>query len=90
MRSGAIREDIITNFELKNTRLIRVCPCCANIADQAYDLHQEQQVLSEPCPKCGFQFPVMAETADSTAVFKDVAVPAEQPDSAEEVTASGH
>jgi heme-degrading monooxygenase HmoA len=74
VRSGAIMEDIITNFELKNTRLIRVCPCCALITDKAFDLHQEQQALAERCPKCGFQFPVMAETPDSTAVFKDVDV----------------
>jgi heme-degrading monooxygenase HmoA len=72
VRSGAIMEDIITNFELKNTRLIRVCPCCAHTQDKAYDLHTEQKVLAEPCPKCGFHFPVMAETPDSTAVFKDV------------------
>jgi hypothetical protein len=70
-------EDIITNFELKNTRLIRVCPCCALISDEAYELHQEQCVLAKPCPKCGFHFPVMPETSDSTAVFKDVeSVPA--------------
>jgi ssDNA-binding Zn-finger/Zn-ribbon topoisomerase 1 len=35
-------------------------------------LHIEQAVLAEPCPKCGYHFPVMAETRDSTAVFKDV------------------
>jgi hypothetical protein len=79
VRSGAIMEDIITNFELKNTRLIRVCPCCALITDKAYDLHHEQQALAERCPKCGFQFPVMAETSDSTAVFKDVDVPVPAP-----------
>jgi len=72
VRSGAIMEDIITNFELKNTRLIRVCPCCALIQDIPYELHQEQHVLAHPCPKCGFHFPVMPETSDSTAVFKDV------------------
>jgi heme-degrading monooxygenase HmoA len=72
VRSGAIMEDIITNFELKNTRLIRVCPTCALITDKAYDLHHEQQALAEPCSQCGFQFPVMPETPDSTAVFKDV------------------
>jgi Zn ribbon nucleic-acid-binding protein len=71
VRSGAIMEDIITNFELASTRLIRVCPCCGNATDNAYDLMQEQKVLSEPCPKCGFHFPKMAETTDSTAVFKD-------------------
>ncbi len=43
--------------------------------DKPYDLHQEQQALAERCPKCGFQFPVMPETSDSTAVFKDVEVP---------------
>ena len=75
VRSGAIMEDIITNFELKSTRLIRVCPCCALITDKAYDLHHELQALAERCPKCGFQFPVMAETSDSTAVFKDVDAP---------------
>ncbi len=71
VRSGAIMEDIITNFELASTRLIRVCPCCGNATDAAYDLMQEQKVLSQPCPKCGFHFPKMAETAGSTAVFKD-------------------
>ena len=48
---------------------------CALITDKAYDLLPEQQALSERCPKCGFQFPVMAETSDSTAVFKDVEAP---------------
>jgi hypothetical protein len=65
-------EDIITNFELKNTRLIRVCPCCALISDEAYELHREQEALAKACPKCGFHFPVMPGTADSTAVFMDV------------------
>ncbi len=69
---GAIMEDIITNFELKDTRLLRVCPCCGHLQDKQYDLHQEQKTLAEPCPQCGFHFPVMHETNSSTAVFKDV------------------
>ena len=32
----------------------------------------EQKTLAEPCPKCGFNFPVAKETANSTVVFKDV------------------
>lgn len=72
VRSGAIMEDIITNFELSSTRLIRVCPCCGHIQDKTYDLHQEQLTLAEPCPKCSYHFSVMPETASSTAVFKDV------------------
>jgi heme-degrading monooxygenase HmoA len=72
VRSGAIMEDIITNFEFKRARLIRVCPTCANIQDKPFDLHIEQAVLAEPCPKCGYHFPLMPETRDSTAVFKDV------------------
>ena len=72
VRSGAIMEDIITNFEFKRARLIRVCPTCANIQDKPFDLHIEQAVLAEPCPKCGYHFPMMPETRESTAVFKDV------------------
>lgn len=73
VRTGCIMEDIITNFESKNSRLIRVCPTCAYIEDKAYELGQERAVLAKPCPKCGFSFPVMPETMTSTALFKDVA-----------------
>ena len=62
----------LVNFEYKNARLIRVCPACAHISDKAFDVAMEQAALAEPCPKCGYIFPVMAETANSTAVFKDL------------------
>jgi heme-degrading monooxygenase HmoA len=68
---GAIMEDIITNFELKTTRLLRICPNCGNFEDKPYELAQEQKRLHEPCPKCGFHFPVLPECSDSTAVFND-------------------
>ena len=70
---GAIMEDIITNFELKSTCLLRVCPCCGHVQDKTFDLHREQETLAEPCPTCQFNFPVMPETTNSTAVFKDAA-----------------
>jgi hypothetical protein len=54
---GAIMEDIITNFELKSTRLLRVCPCCGLVQDKTFDLHREQEVLAEPCPTCQFNLP---------------------------------
>ena len=69
---GAIMEDIITNFELTSTRLLRVCPCCGHVQDKVFELNREQETLAQPCPQCGFNFPVMAETKDSFAVFKDV------------------
>ena len=69
---GAIMEDIITNFEFRNARLLRVCPCCDHIEDKAYDLHQEQKTLNETCPSCGFDFPIMGDQATSSALFKDV------------------
>ncbi|KAM0210821.1 hypothetical protein ACHAQD_010558 [Fusarium lateritium] len=65
-------EDIITNFELIGTRLIRVYPVCNKAEDKKYDLAQEQAVLHEVCPQCGFHFPVLEETPSSFAVFKDV------------------
>ncbi len=71
-QSGAIMEDIITNFELASTRLLRICPCCSKLQDKPFDLAREQRVLAESCPQCGFHFPVMPETRSSFAVFKDV------------------
>jgi heme-degrading monooxygenase HmoA len=73
VRTGNIMEDIISNFELKTTRLIRVCPCCAHIQDGVYELEREQRALAQPCPQCGFHFPIMPETTGSTAVFRDLA-----------------
>lgn len=73
VRSGAIMESIITNFELTSTRLLRVCPCCGKTQDKPFPLEQERRVLAEPCPQCGFHFPMTPEAADSTAVFQDIA-----------------
>lgn len=75
MKTGAIMEDIINNFELVGTRLLRVCPVCGEAQDKKYELSQEQAVLKEACPKCGFHFPVMEEMPSSFAVFKDVVMP---------------
>jgi heme-degrading monooxygenase HmoA len=74
VRSGAITEDIITNFSFVNARLIRVCPTCADISDTPYEINEEQAVLRQPCRKCGYNFPVMKNTDNSTALFKDVPV----------------
>jgi ribosomal protein S27AE len=66
-------EDIISNFELVGTRLLRICPTCGTLQDKAYDLEAELKTLAEPCPKCGFIFPVAETTTNSTTVAKDVA-----------------
>src|SRR5215472_8092442 len=47
VRSGAIMEDIITNFEF-TTKLDE---------ETLASWHIEQAVLAEPCPKCGYHFP---------------------------------
>ena len=70
--NGAIMEDIINNFELVGTRLLRICPTCGKFEDKPYELSQEQAVLNESCPKCGFVFPVLGTTEMSTGVFKDL------------------
>lgn len=81
--NGAIMEDIITNFELVGTRLLRICPVCNLVQDKKYDLSQEQAVLREQCPQCGFHFPVLEETPSSFAVFKDAVMPPENKDATE-------
>ena len=70
--NGAIMEDIINNFELVSTRLLRICPCCGEFQDKDYDLGSEQAVLREKCPKCTYTFPVLTEQPSSFAVFKDL------------------
>jgi hypothetical protein len=40
-QSGAIVEDIITDFELASTRLLRICPICNWFQDRPYDLTKE-------------------------------------------------
>ena len=57
VRTGAIMEDIIVNFELKSTRLIRVCPCCGHAEDKPYDLHQEQAPACTAVPAVRLYFP---------------------------------
>ena len=64
-------EDIITNFELVGTRILRICPSCNDLQDRAYDLSQEQAVLWEQRPNCGFHFPYLTEQPSSFGVFKD-------------------
>ena len=41
--NGAIMEDIITNFELVGTRLLRVCPCCSELQDKPYELARSRR-----------------------------------------------
>ena len=90
--NGAIMEDIITNFELVGTRLLRICPCCNELQDKVYELAQEQAVLSEQCPKCGFHFPVLAQQPSSFAVFKDAPLTAPEESGGTELPAEerGH
>jgi heme-degrading monooxygenase HmoA len=71
--NGAIMEDIITNFELVGTRLLRICPTCGLLQDKPYDMQAEYKTLQEVCPTCGFHFPVPEETPMSTTVFQDIA-----------------
>jgi heme-degrading monooxygenase HmoA len=71
--NGAIMEDIITNFELVGTRLLRICPTCGLLQDKPYDMAAEHKTLQEVCPTCGFHFPFPVETEMSTTVFKDIA-----------------
>lgn len=87
--NGAIMEDIINNFELQGSRLLRVCPCCGHVADTRYELADEQKVLATPCPKCDYIFPVMPCLPNSTALFKDfVPDPSSTPDVSKDPSAT--
>ncbi|KAM0187804.1 hypothetical protein ACHAPI_010955 [Fusarium lateritium] len=70
--NGIIIEDIITNFKLVGTRLIRVCPIYNKAEDKKYNLAEEQAVLRKTYPQYGYYFLVLEKTPSSFAVFKDV------------------
>ena len=71
--NGAIMEDIITNFELTATRLLRICPTCGTLAGQGLRPGgRAEDARPSPVPSAASTFPVAKETANSTAVFKDI------------------
>ena len=70
--NGAIMEDIITNFEFAGRGCSASAPPAARCRTRSTTCHASRRPSSEPCPKCGFIFPVAAETPNSTSVFKDV------------------
>ena len=45
--NGAIMEDIINNFELVSTRLLRICPTCGKFEDKAAT---SSSTSRRPCP----------------------------------------
>ena len=70
--NGAIMEDIITNFESRRPGCCASARPAARCRTRPTTWRPSRRRLAEPCPKCGFHFPVAQETANSTAVFKDV------------------
>ena len=55
--NGAIMEDIITNFELRATRLLRICPTCGLLQDKEYDLASRAEGPLRAVPDVWLQLP---------------------------------
>jgi heme-degrading monooxygenase HmoA len=71
--SGPIIEDIVTNWECLESKIMRLCPVCRAGARETFDLKEESRAKARCCAQCGFEFPQIADTASSFAVFRSEA-----------------
>ena len=69
--SGPIIEDIVTNWECVESKIMRLCPACQHGTREDFDLKDEQGTKAESCPQCGFKYPQLTTTRSNFAVFKD-------------------
>ncbi len=68
--SGPIIEDIVTNWECVESKIMRLCPVCKEGVRENFDLREERGAKATPCRKCGFQFPQLEDTDSGFAVFR--------------------
>ena len=55
--SGAIIEDVITNFSLESTRLLRICPCCHRLQDFSIRPRPRAENARAAVPRLWFSIP---------------------------------
>lgn len=68
--SGPIIEDIVTNWECVESKIMRLCPVCHEGVREEFDLKDEVATKAAPCGKCGFEFPRLDDTDSSFATFR--------------------
>lgn len=68
--SGPIIEDIVTNWECVESKIMRLCPVCGEGLRENFDLRDEVTTKTIPCSKCGFVYPCLENTASSFATFR--------------------
>ena len=69
--SGVGIENVITNWECVEAKIMRLCPLCGHGSAEHFDLKDETAVRKAPCPECGFKFPRLASTPDNFALFRE-------------------
>ena len=68
--SGPIIEDVVTNWECVESKIMRLCPVCGAGLRQEFDLKDEVQARMKPCGTCGFTFPRLDDTDSNFALFR--------------------
>lgn len=68
--SGPIIEDIVTNWECVESKIMRLCPVCNEGSRENFDLKDEVATKAAPCGKCGFEFPQLGDTDSAFATFR--------------------
>ena len=70
-KSGGAIENMITNWECVESRMMRICPLCGHPSAEAFKLEDEVAVRKAACSGCGFKFPSLDSTPDNLALFCD-------------------
>jgi len=69
--SGVGIENMITNWECVESKLMRICPVCGTPTAKEFELKDEVSVRKVACSECGFDFPRLGSTPDNFALFRD-------------------
>ena len=69
--SGPIIEDIVTNWTLEESKIMRLCPACNTGVREPFEMRAEVSARQTACKECGFRFPFLETTDTSFAVFRD-------------------
>ena len=69
--SGPAIENMVTNWECVESKIMRVCPVCGQASGESFDLKDQAAALTAACGGCGFRFPRLESTPSNFALFRD-------------------
>lgn len=69
--TGVAIENVITNWECVESKIMRLCPVCNHGYGGAFELKDQAATLETACPQCGFRFPRLQNTRSNFALLRE-------------------